>query len=388
MNFDEIKLADANAIETRLAEIAELVKSNDENADFEALSAEVDALSERKAELEIEARKADIKAVLDGENTEEVKEFEIPKEERKMRDIMEVRSSKEYNEAYATYIKTGSDKECRAVLSELAEENGQVPVPTFIEELVRTNWEKEGLLKLVKKSYLKGIVKVGFEVSATGAVIHKEGAEAPSEEELVLGVVELKPESIKKWITISDELYDLSGERFLRYIYDEITYRIAKKAADTLVGLIDAASATATTSAVGVPVVEADQITIDLVAQAIGKLSDEATSPVIVMNKGTYAIFKAVAYANGYSVDPFEGLDVVFNNSIKSFADAGTGETYAIVGDFGYGAQANFPNGESIDIKFDDLSLAEQDLIKIVGRQYVGMNLVADAAFVKITKES
>ena len=37
------------------------------------------------------------------------------------------------------------------------------------------------------------------------------------------------PVSIKKWISISDEVVDLRGEAFLRYIYDEITYRIAKK---------------------------------------------------------------------------------------------------------------------------------------------------------------
>lgn len=37
-------------------------------------------------------------------------------------------------------------------------------------------------------------------------------------------------------------------------------------------------------------------------------------------------------------------------------------------------------------IKMDDLSLAEQDLVKIVGRQYVGVEVVAPKAFTKITK--
>lgn len=384
MTFDEIKLADANAIETRVSEIK--AEMEVEGADLEALNSEVDALVERKKELEIEARKADVEAVLAGIETEEVKEIEIPQEERKMKTLEEIRSSAEYANAYADYIKTEKDAECRALLSELAPEDGQVPVPVFVEDFIKTNWEKEGLMSRVKKSYLKGIVRIGFEKSATGAVIHAEGAKEPDEETLVLGVVELKPASIKKWITISDEVYDLKGEAFLRYIYDELTHQIAKKAASELIDLIENAPETATTSAVGVPVVEADQIALDTVAQALSELSDEATAPIIVMNKKTFAAFRAVQYAGNYAVDPFEGLDVVFNNDVAAFDDAEAGDTWLIVGDFGLGVQANFPSGDGISIKFDDLSLAEKDLIKIVGRQYVGMGLVADRAIVKVAK--
>lgn len=385
MTIEEIKLATANDIETRKAEIAELVKSNDAEADFVDLSDELDALNERAKELEIETRKADIEAVIAGEG-EEVKEFEIPKEERNMKTLAEVRASQEYIDAFAEYVKTEKEGAVRAVLSELAPEDGTIPVPTFVEDFIKTAWDKEGLMAYVKKSYLKGIVRVGFEKSATGAVIHAEGTKEPNEEELVIGVVELKPETIKKWVTISDEVYDLKGEAFIRYIYDELTHQIAKKAASELLAKIENAPATATDSAVGVPVLEADQLALDTVAQAIAKLSDEATAPIIVMNKQTFASFRALQYANGYAVDPFEGLKVEYNNDLPAFADAEAGETYLVVGDFGLGAQANFPNGEDIKIKFDDLTLAEKDLIKIVGRQYVGLGLVADKAFVKVAK--
>ena len=382
MTKEEIFEMSLEDLEKRSAEIKELVDANKEDVDYKALSEEVDFIQERKAILAEETRKQDILNVVNEINTNEVEQFQ---EETKMtKTLAEIRSSNEYVEAFANYIKNEDDKEVRALLTELAPEDGTVPVPTFIDDMVRTAWEKEGIIRLVKKSYMKGIVKVGFEKSATGAVIHDEGDKEPDEEELVLGVVELKPESIKKWITISDELYDLKGEAFLRYIYDELTYQIAKKAADTLIGLIIDAPATATTSAVGVPVVEATQIALDTVAQAIAKLSDEASNPVIVMNKSTYAIFKSVQYAGNYSVDPFEGCEVIFNNSLTAFGDAQTDDCYMIVGDFGIGAQTNFPNGEDIKIKFDDLSLAEKDLIKIVGRQYVGLGLVADKAFVKV----
>ena len=383
MTRDEIFELDLEALEKRSAEIKELVTANAEGTDFKALSEEVDFIQERKAFLEEEQRKLDIQNVISGVNTQDTN-IEIL-EEPKMT-IEEVRNSQAYIDAFAEYIKTEKDAEVRAVLSELAPSDGQIPVPTFVEDFIKTAWDKEGLMAYVKKSYLKGIVRVGFEKSATGASIHQEGTKEPSEEELVIGVVELKPETIKKWVLISDEVYDLKGEAFLRYIYDDVTHQIAKKAASELLAKIENAPATATDSAVGVPVLEADQLALDTVAQAIAKLSDEATAPIIVMNKQTFASFRALQYANGYAVDPFEGLKVEYNNDLPAFADAEAGETYLIVGDFGLGAQANFPNGEDIKIKFDDLTLAEKDLIKIVGRQYVGIGLVADKAFVKVAK--
>ena len=181
--------------------------------------------------------------------------------------------------------------------------------------------------------------------------------------------------SIKKWITISDEVVDMDSGAFVKYVYDELTYQIAKKAADTLISKIEACGTVSTNTPsinVGVPVVEADSISLGLIASAIGKLSDQAANPVIVMNKATWSAFKAVEAAGSYGYNPFEGLPVVFNNSIEAFSAATSGVTYAIVGDFGEGAIANFPNGEDITIKYDDISL--------------GLEVVAPNAFVKIAK--
>ena len=352
-------------------------------ADLDALEAEARSINEemenRKAE---ETKRNEIRNAVaqgDGEITEK---FEI--EERKEMTLEEIRSSKEYENAFAEYLKTGKDDECRAALL-TANVSGQVPVPTYVEDRIRTAWQKLGLMDLVRKTYIKGNLKVGFELSADGAVIHTEGSAAPSDETLTFGVVELKPESIKKWIKISDEAMDLKGTEFLDYIYDEITYRIAKKAQEQLIAKITACTASATASTAGVGVV-AGTPSVGLVAQAIGKLSDEAANPVVVMNKGSWAQFKAAQYAASYAVDPFEGLPVYFENTLPAYTASGTtGSTWMIVGDFGQGAQANFPNGDEITIKFDDLSLAEADLVKIVGREYVGLGVVADKAFCKIT---
>ena len=302
----------------------------------------------------------------------------------------EVVKSVEYRDAFKKYIISGKDEECRALLTENVG-TGVVPVPELVYDIVKNAWEKEGIMALVKKTYLKGNLKVGFEISADGAVIHTEGAAAPSEEKLILGTVELVPMSIKKWITISDEVLDMDSGAFLRYVYDELTYQIAKKAADTLIAKIEACGTVSTNTPsvnVAVPVVEADSISLGLIASAIAQLSDQAANPVIVMNKATWGAFKAVQYAASVPVDPFEGLPVIFNNSIEAFSAATTGVTYAIVGDFGEGAIANFPNGEEINIKYDDLSLAEADLVKLVGREFVGLEVVGPKSFVKITKAS
>ena len=352
-------------------------------ADLDALEAEARSINEemenRKAE---ETKRNEIRNAVaqgDGEITEK---FEI--EERKEMTLEEIRSSKEYENAFAEYLKTGKDDECRAALL-TANVSGQVPVPAYVEDRIRTAWDKLGLMNLIRKTYIKGNLKVGFELSADGAVVHTEGSAAPSDETLTFGVVNLTPVSIKKWIKISDEAMDLKGTAFLDYIYDEITYRIAKKAQEELIAKITACTASATASTAGVGVV-AGTPSVGLVAQAIGKLSDEAANPVVVMNKGSWAQFKAAQYAASYAVDPFEGLPVYFENTLPAYTASGTtGSTWMIVGDFGQGAQANFPNGDEITIKFDDLSLAEADLVKIVGREYVGLGVVADKAFCKIT---
>lgn len=382
MNYTEMKAED---LELRIAQIA--TECEAEGADTDALLEEARSI---KAELETRKQAAEERAKELAEVAEEpITEPVIEEREMKM-DNMEIRNSAAYIDAYANYIKTGKADECRALLTENVS-GGQVPVPEFVYDIVKTAWEKDGIMSLVKKAYLRGNVKVSFEISSTGATKHTEGAAAIDPETLVLGIVELKPASIKKVVQISDEVYDMRGEEFLRYIYDELTYKIARYTADDLLTKIKACGTVSTntpTTNVAVGVLEEASIALGTIAKAIAKLSDECENPVVVMNKLTWAAFKAVQYAASFPVDPFEGCPVIFNNSITAFSAATTGVPYAIVGDFGHGALANFPNGNEIDFKFDDLSLKKQDLIEILGREYVACEVVAPNAFVQIMKEA
>lgn len=184
---------------------------------------------------------------------------------------------------------------------------------------------------------------------------------------------------------ISDEAMDMGGEEFLFYIYDEITYRIAKKAQEELLALITAASTSASSTAVSVAEVDDGAPSVSIVSECLGKLSDDAANPAIVMNKATWSQFKAAQYSAGYAIDPFEGLPVFYDNTLPVYSSTATTGTWMIVGDFGVGAHANFPNGDEITLKYDDLSEAEADLVKIVGREYVGLGIVGDKAFCRVT---
>ena len=349
-------------------------------ADLDALEAEVRAINgEIENRKQAEQRKTDLRAAVAngaGEVTNK------PVEEEHKMTVEEIRKSSEYINAYAEYIKSGNDKECRALLTENA--SGVLPVPALVDEIVRTAWDNDQILRRVRRTFFKGNLKVAFERSATAAAVHTEGTSAPSEESLVLGIVTMIPANIKKWIRISDEAVAMGGEAFLRYIYDELTYQIIKKLAAEVVNDIKGASTSHGPTAVGIPKVNAAPA-LGTIASAMGYLTDEATDNVVIINRLSWSAFKAAQYAGSFSVDPFEGLTVLFSDALPAYASADDNAVYAIVGDL-KGAQVNFPEGDGVVIKWDDLSEAEADLVKVVGRQYAAHAVTAPGRFVNITK--
>ena len=372
------------SIESRAVEI----RTESETAEnLDSLSQELDGMEARKAELlakkaELEAREQEVQDVAEGKV--EAREIPLEKGEKKMT-LQELRSSQEYINAYAEYLKTGKDEEVRALLSDQVTVSGTagVPTPTYVEERIMTAWDQNPILSRVRRTNIKGIIKVGFELSASPAAIHPEGSTTvPAEENLALGVVELKPETIKKWISVSDEVMDMHGQAFLDYIFDEIEYRIVKKAADMLVADVVAAPQTATTSAAAVAKVTVTTPAIGDFVNAFATLSDEAENPVIIMNKQTYAMYKNLQFSAQYAVDPFNGMEVLFNDTL---VNAGQTGVCAIVGDLN-GLQANFPNGFEPTIKYDEYSLSEKDLVKIVGRLPMGHGVIASGRFCVLAK--
>ena len=381
MTREEIFGCTADQLEKRMAEIKDEMLSEDAN--LEELSAEVDAIEERKQALATaeEQRKALAQKVADAGSIHVIEE----RKETKMEKNTEYRNSKEYVDAYAEYLKTGDKEEFRAATALLTENvGGEIAVPDFVYDEIKTAWDANEIMSLVETVELKGNLKVNFEIEGSDAVIHTEGSGAVTEEELNEGIVTLVPAYFKKWKSFSDEVMAMRGEAFVRYIYREIAHRIIKKMADTLIGLIATLPQSATATSVSANIVKAAPA-VGTVANALGELSDEATNPVVIMNKKTWAKFKEAQYANGFSVDPFEGFDVHFNNSLPAFDDASEDDVYAIVGDFGHGALANMPNGQEIEYTFDTLTRKKEDLVEVLGKLYGAVAPVADKAFALIT---
>lgn len=377
MTHEEIMNLDAQGIEARNAEIKTEIEAATEQSQLDALVEERKALDERREALMVEARKADMLKVAQGAGNV----VATPAVEKRSND--DVLASKEYVDAYARYLVNGNADECRSLLT--SNVSGQIPVPSIIDEIIRTAWDKSEILSRVRRTFVRGNLKVAFEKSADGAYVHTEGTSAPTEEEITLGIVEMIPANIKKWITVSDEAVAMGGERLLRYIYDEITYQIVtKKLTDLVVNDIKSAPTTATSSAASVAAITGAP-GLTTVASAFANLSDEAQSPVVIMNKLTYANFKAAQAAGNFAVDPFEGLPVLFNNSLPAYDSASANAVYMIVGDLS-GVQVNYPEGDNVVIKYDELSLAEKDLVKIVGRQYAAHAVTACGRFCNVKK--
>lgn len=358
--------------ERRAAISAELDTADDARLDelTEEARAIKEEIEQRKA---AEAKRAAIRdAVANGEG-EKVATFEARKDDKKMSNI-EVRNTPEYIEAFATFCKTGDDTECRALLTENAT-GGNVPVPTFVGEIVAKRFEESEILRRVRRMNAAGNVKVSFEISAPAAGVHTEGGDPMTEEALTLGTVTLIPKTYKKWVGISDETLDsMSGEAYLRYIYDEIARGIVKAREDAVVAKILAApdTADATHPAVAKTGAAAGAITDIINARAL--LSSAARDIVVICTPAQYATYRGLQFGSNYGADPFDGLTVLFNDTT----------TAPIVGDLA-GVLENLPKGDSIQFKEDDRTRMKSDMVDILGRQPAAIEVVGNKFFAKVS---
>lgn len=379
---EEILKMTGEEIENRMSEIKEMLNGND--VDIESLETEVAELKEARAmKIEKEEKR---QAMLNdiAEEKVEVKEEKIETEERKTMTLAEIRKSNEYAQAYARFLVSNDDTECRTLLTDQVQ-GGYVPVPTFLEEKIQTAWEKSEILDLVKKTYFKGIVKVGFELSASDASIHVEGADAPNQETLTFGTVSIAPQTIKKWIKLSDEAVENTTIDMVDYIYDELTHKIVEYAETIIINKIASLPAQATSSSVSAGVVTITEVAKNTILNAVVQLQAGARDLHLVMNRGTYAALRSLELDANYGVDVFEGLRdrIIFTNALKSVDSASENDVVIIVGDFNF-VQANFPAGQDVKVKYDDLTEAEADLVKFVGKMNVGVGVIGDKAFTNV----
>ena len=376
-----MKYNSISEIEARRAQI--LVEMDQEGADLDALEKEVRELKDAEAELRKNAEQAKetrrkIAAGLEG--TVLSSQDATPAQKT----LDEIRSSQEYVDAYARYIVSEDDHECRALLTANAPANGQVPVPTIVDTIIHTAWEKDAILSRVHRTDFRGNVAVPFERAADPAYEHLEGTTAITEEDITLGVVSLIPKNIKKFIRVSDELIDMGGEPLLRYVYDELTHQIIKLLAAKVINDIKSASTSHSENAVGIPKITGEP-DLTVVATAEANLTDEAEDVVVIINRLTSAAFTAARVAGNFAVDPYDGLPVLYTSALPAYSSADANAVWMIVGDLN-GEQVNYPNGDGVVLKFDDKTEAEADMVKIHGRQYAAHGVTRPGKFVNVAK--
>ena len=369
-------------IETRKAAI--LKEMEQDGADLDALKTEMEELRQNAEEIREAAKKAEEtrKAIASG--AAGITMGETRKAEKTSRTVDEIRGSKEYVDAFARYLQSEDDRECRALLSENAASGGQVPVPTLVDPIIKTAWEKNEILNRVNKTSFKGNLKSAFERAADPAYEHGEGTTAITEEDLTLGIVELKPKNIKKFVRVSDEVIATGGEALVSYVYKELAYQIIKLLAAKVVNDIKSASTSHSSSAVGIPKIEGSP-DLSIVVTAEANLSDEAESVVVIINRLTAAAFHQAKVAGNFAVDPYDGLTVLYSSALPAYSSADDNAVWMIVGDLG-GEQVNYPEGEGIITKWDDLSEAEADMVKVHGRQFAAHGVTKPGMFVNVKK--
>lgn len=374
------------AMQTRRADVETMVREadcdekqqaaeqavNDLEKDFDSAKSAAQVLRDSIAEL---TKELDALEASEPSNEETKTERKIEKMEN-----IEIRNSESYIAAYANYLKTGKTNEIRSLLTESAED-GTVAVPSFVQDIVTHAWERNEILSHAKKSTIAGILRVQFEVSAEDAVWHEEGTEAPTEENLVLGIISLFPTTAKKIVSVSTEVKDLAPRAFVTYVMEEIMTKLTKAAADAGVQAIIDAPAVSNAIKAGAKSIDAGA-GIATVAKALSLLSDEATNPCVIINKASFGAMKQAQYEGNFNADPFEGLPVYYSSKLAAVGgDAGS--TWMIVGDLN-ALQYNFPAGSSPKILEDPYTLAGEDMVRYIGTLPTAVDVIAPYQFVRV----
>lgn len=373
-----------NSARTKMAREAEDALSNEE---FDMEEATVKSAAEVIKRLDTEI--IETRMAIDTENKrrqEAVKStgaFERLNSEESAKTLVD---SKEFTDAYVKAIK-GDTAEYKKFLSTTATDGTTagafgVVVPTVVLDAIEKKLnDYGGLLADAEITTIKGLMKIPYEVSRTGAEVHKEGAAAVSEEEITLGERMLDPEFIKKYITWTDKLETMSSVDLINYLTDEFLEEIFIKAESEMIygaadqncleGItkIDPKTGLTTKFFIG------EELTWATGFTAQGYLRPGQKQVKVYMNRRTFfQNILTIQDANGnpiYTIEqgqPFyNGLPVVYTDALPAYADAADGDAVMLMGVSGSYA-VNAPNGLVPQFIRDDYTLMTSDKSRLLGK--------------------
>lgn len=201
----DFKTMETAALEERRAAI--ITEMETEGADLDALKDEARAILEEIENRRAEAKeKAEVREKVANGAGEVIKTFD---EEKNTMTVEERKT--EMIDALAEYIKGRATSEQRAMLLTTDATGGTVKVSNIVDDFIWTDWDKSPILSRIRKVYVQGNYSVGYEASATGAVKHTEGGNAPTEETLTLAYINFVAQYYKKWIRVSDRVLALKA---------------------------------------------------------------------------------------------------------------------------------------------------------------------------------
>lgn len=386
---EEFENADTEARDEILGQVEALTEEADK------IDEELKELDEQKEEFEKQEERMSL--------TRSLSKIEVEERNKVMENTNNSLNQKEYEQLYADFIRGRvQESEIKSYLNQrsLATTTENVPIPEIMQGFVETAWYEYGKFsRLVSETFEPAILKIPVEVSATGAEWHDELGEAPQEEEIELGQIILQPKMIKKWISLTDELMALSATDFLRYIADELVYRVILALDEAIINRKDA-NGLGVIGIVDNPYTEV--VTTELNFNAINSaLANLVTFEdlTIAMNPATFfnvfmgmvddvqrPIFNVVQNNNDRPSYYLSGHRVEFTQALKSYDEAEAGDALFIVGNFRRGYRLNYPQGRNVITLVDPYTLATQDLVRMIGRLYVAGNVVKPKHFAQVNK--
>jgi len=383
---------DTADVETRDALLNEV---EDMTKEAETLDADIKELEEQRSKLEEQEKRFSMTNTLSKVAIEERNDQVINDDPL---------NSKEYTQLYADFIRGRVDeKEVRSYLTRSGNANlttgtSNVPIPVIMQGFVETAWYEYGKFsRIVSETFDPAILKIPVEVSATGASWHTENGNAPSQEEISLGQIILQPKMLKKFINLSDELMALAPEDFLRYVSDELVYRVILALDEAIINRTDL-------NGEGVIGIVGNTYTEEYEADLGFNVINEAISNlvtfddlVVAMNPATFfnnfmgltdqvgnPIFRVVHDNENRPQYYLSGYRVEFTQALPAYADAKKGDAYAVVGNFRRGYRLNYPQGRNVITLVDPYTLATEDIVRMIGRLYVAGNVVKPKHFAEI----
>ena len=188
----------------------------------------------------------------------------------------------------------------------------------------------------------------------------------------------------------------MAPEEFMRYVADEIVYRIILVLDHAIINRTDL-NGEGVIGIVGnanTEVVNAE-LSFNAVNEAIAKLItfDNLT---VAMHPETFyknimaltdtvgrPIYQIATDNTGKPAYYINGQRIEFTTALKAYDECEAGDTWAVVGDF-RGYKLNFPEGDVVRTLFDPYTLATADKARMIGRLYVAGNVVRLKHFAQI----